>query len=432
MKKLILFCAVALVTSFTNAQVSWTAQNSAFGNPSTGMNSIRIVDNTTAWALGYDASTTAANYQTFTKTSTSGATWSSGTINLGDTSLLISDISAVSATTAWTIATPTNGGSGGGVWKTTDGGSTWTKQTTATFNLAASFPNVVHFFDANNGFCQGDPTGTLFEIYTTANGGTTWTKLTAASVPAVQNGNEYGYVHSRATAGDNAWFGTSTGRLYKTANKGATWTVVSTPISDFGGASSSGSFTIKDANNGWILASTGVVYKTIDGGTTWTTGSTLTQTNSITYVPGTTGTLIAVGNGTGSSISYNGGTTWTTIESANSFVSVSALNMVTVWGGSFNTNIFSGGVYKLSPLLATQENQVKNNTITIYPNPTTDILNIKTDEKIKSVNIVDMTGRLLDVKFSENKVDVKDLESGAYIINVETAKGRSTEKFIKK
>ena len=62
MKKLILFCAVALATSFTNAQVSWTAQNSAFGNASTGMNSIRIVDNTTAWALGYDASATAANY----------------------------------------------------------------------------------------------------------------------------------------------------------------------------------------------------------------------------------------------------------------------------------------------------------------------------------------------------------------------------------
>ncbi|MFC6267956.1 T9SS type A sorting domain-containing protein [Frigoriflavimonas asaccharolytica] len=431
MKKIILLCTVVFTTAVATAQVSWTEQNSAFTVPSTGINNLSIVDATTAWGVGYDGSATPANYQTFTKTSNSGTSWTSGAINLGNSALLISDISAVSATTAWTIATPETGGAGGGVWKTTDGGANWAKQTTATFNLSASFPNVVHFFDANNGFCQGDPTGTLFEIYTTSNGGTTWTKLTSASVPAVQNANEYGYVHSKAYAGDNAWFGTSTGRLYKTANKGATWSVVSTPISDFGGTASSGTFAIKDANNGWILASSGVVYKTIDGGTTWTTGSTLTQTNAITYVPGTTGTLIAVGNGTGSSISYNGGTTWTSIENTNSYVSVRALNSATVWAGSFNTSAFAGGVYKLSALLATKENQISNG-MSIFPNPTSDILNIKTDEKIKSVEIFDMVGRKINAELIDNKINVKELEAGSYILSVETAKGKSTEKFIKK
>lgn len=431
MKKLILLGMVAMATTFANAQVTWTEQNSAFDMPSTGLNSIRIVDNNTAWGVGYDGSAAATNYQTFTKTSNAGATWTVGYFDVGDPAMLISDISAVSATTAWVIATPSSGGPGGGIWKTTDGGNTWGKQNTATFGLAASFPNVVHFFDANNGFSQGDPTGSLFELYTTSNGGTNWTKLTLATVPPVQNSNEYGYVHSRATAGDNLWFGTSTGRLYKTADKGATWSVVSTPISDFGGSASSGTFTIKDANNGWILASTGVVYKTTDGGTTWVAGTTLSQTNGITYVPGTTATLIAVGNGTGSSISYDGGGTWTTIGATNGFVSVESLNPSTVWAGSFNANTFTGGVFKLSQLLATQENQVKSG-IAIYPNPTTDFLNIKTDAKVISVNVFDMVGRKMEANFSSNQVDVRNLDSGAYIITVETAKGKTTEKFMKK
>lgn len=429
MKKLILLCTVALATTFANAQVLWTPQNTAFSNVSTGLNPLTIVDATTAWGVGYDGSSaTPANYQFFTKTSNAGTTWTSGSINLGNPALLISDISAVSSTTAWVTATPENGGPGGGVWKTTDGGSTWGKQTTASFNLTASFANVVHFFDANNGFCMGDPTGTLHEIYTTANGGTTWTKLTSASVPAATSSAEYGYVHNRAFAGDNAWFGTATGRIFKTADKGATWTVVSTPITDF----TNGKLALKDANNAWLLATnTGVVYKTTNGGTTWTPGSTLTQKSDITYVPGTIGTLIAVGNGTGSSISYNGGTSWTTIESANGFVSVAAFNMATVWGGSFNTSAIAGGVYKLSALLATQENQI-NNVFSIYPNPTSDVLNIKTSEKIKSASIFDMVGRNMDVKVIDNTLDVRNLETGSYIISIETAKGISTQKFIKK
>lgn len=43
-----------------------------------------------------------------------------------------------------------------------------------------------------------------------------------------------------------------------------------------------------------------------------------------------------------------------------------------------------------------------------------------------------MADRKMDAQLSDNKVDVKNLESGAYIINVETTKGKSTEKFIKK
>lgn len=70
--------------------------------------------------------------------------------------------------------------------------------------------------------------------------------------------------------------------------------------------------------------------------------------------------------------------------------------------------------------------------ISIYPNPTSDILNIKTDSKINSVSVFDISGKNLNVKQDGNKVDVRSLPAGAYLINVETIDGISTEKFIKK
>lgn len=70
--------------------------------------------------------------------------------------------------------------------------------------------------------------------------------------------------------------------------------------------------------------------------------------------------------------------------------------------------------------------------IMISPNPTSDILNIKTDSKINAVSVVDMTGRKVDVKLNGTQVDVRSLPAGTYLINIETKDGISTEKFIKK
>ncbi|MBW7674635.1 T9SS type A sorting domain-containing protein [Chryseobacterium chendengshani] len=75
--------------------------------------------------------------------------------------------------------------------------------------------------------------------------------------------------------------------------------------------------------------------------------------------------------------------------------------------------------------------ELKSNT-SIYPNPTSDVLNIQTDSKITAVSISDMTGRKVNIKLDDNKVDVRNLTPGTYLINIETKDGISTEKFIKK
>lgn len=73
-------------------------------------------------------------------------------------------------------------------------------------------------------------------------------------------------------------------------------------------------------------------------------------------------------------------------------------------------------------------------SISIYPNPTTDIINIKAATEIKSVQLFDVQGRLLqtaivnDVKTS---IDVSSKQSGIYFVKITSESGNRIEKILK-
>lgn len=70
------------------------------------------------------------------------------------------------------------------------------------------------------------------------------------------------------------------------------------------------------------------------------------------------------------------------------------------------------------------------NNITIYPNPTTGILNIKNG--FGSVRIVDLTGKVvLETTVSNDQIDVSNLLNGVYLLQLKTEKGIATQRFIK-
>jgi len=84
--------------------------------------------------------------------------------------------------------------------------------------------------------------------------------------------------------------------------------------------------------------------------------------------------------------------------------------------------------------LGVSENQ--NSLISLYPNPTKNILNIKlkqTDSQIIEAKIFDLNGRLvLQPKLNNNTVDVQNLTSGSYIIHLKNASGEKfSQQFIK-
>jgi hypothetical protein len=189
----------------------WVQQATGFAAASRGINYVSPVNANVVWATAYDGSGGGAVIQEFTRTINGGSTWVPGVVN-NAAGLEIAMIYGVSAVVAYVPMYRTSGSLPQGIYVTTNGGVAWTRQTTASFDYAAGgFPNVVHFWNANDGFCQGDPTSNYFELYTTANGGTTWTVflLPIFRHPFPENGAS---LVITASSGDTIWFGTNKGR----------------------------------------------------------------------------------------------------------------------------------------------------------------------------------------------------------------------------
>lgn len=68
----------------------------------------------------------------------------------------------------------------------------------------------------------------------------------------------------------------------------------------------------------------------------------------------------------------------------------------------------------------------------LYPNPVSNLLEIKTDELPKSIKIYDMSGRILkNLVYASPEINVSDLSDGTYIIVVETEKNSYRKKILK-
>ncbi|MDI9256122.1 T9SS type A sorting domain-containing protein [Flavobacterium sedimenticola] len=439
MKKLLLSISFLSLGFAANAQ-SWTSQATGFNIASRGIEEINIVDANTVWGLAYDGSGAGATIQEFTLTTDGGATWTPGTINVGDPALGINNISPISATTAWVSAVNGTDGTGSVIFKTSDGGANWDQQNIGGFTNASSFVNYVHFFDANNGMAAGDPINGEFEIYTTNDGGDNWTLVPGANIPNPLSG-EYGYNGGNSAIGSTVWLVTNKGRILKSSDMGLTWSVAQAPLTDFGGTAQSGRLIFSDLNNGALLKIAGTTYTfytTTNGGTTWSAGTPFTGTyRLLSYIPGTT-TIVATGagtttGGTGSAYSSNNGTSWTSIDSGAQRGVSAFFNGTTGWCAGFNTDPFTDGIFKLNGTLA--NDSFNATSFKVYPNPANNFVTIAT-EGLDSYNlrVTDLSGKVMMAKELtgiENTVDVSSYAAGVYFFEVNSGSKSETIKIIK-
>ncbi|KMQ68195.1 secretion protein [Chryseobacterium sp. FH2] len=86
-------------------------------------------------------------------------------------------------------------------------------------------------------------------------------------------------------------------------------------------------------------------------------------------------------------------------------------------------------VNAISGALSTVE--VKKTQLSIYPNPVTDILNIKTQDKVLDIAVYDISGRLMNTKLENSQVNVSTLLKGIYIVKIVTDKAVYQQKLIK-
>lgn len=76
-------------------------------------------------------------------------------------------------------------------------------------------------------------------------------------------------------------------------------------------------------------------------------------------------------------------------------------------------------------------NEYNKTAISIYPNPVTEYINIVSNEKVKTVRITDLTGKVIMEETTTNKINVNLLPKGVYLIKIKTDNSESIQKFIK-
>lgn len=88
------------------------------------------------------------------------------------------------------------------------------------------------------------------------------------------------------------------------------------------------------------------------------------------------------------------------------------------------------GAYAESPLAVSDV--VKKSSISVYPNPATDFVTVKSANKIAEITVYDVSGKVVKTT-TETTVNVQNFAKGAYILNIKYADGtKESTKVIKK
>lgn len=324
---------------YANAQ--WTSVNIPHLDNSV-LNDVEIVDANTIWAAtGYGGSLYSNN---FIRTTDGGTSWIWDSITEAGTNAQFSSISPVDGNICY-AAVYDNNKTNSGLFKTTDGGSTW-KKTAGVFS-SLSFPDWVHFFDADHGVTLGDAdAGGNVEVYTTNDGGTTWARVPDSNFPT-PDGTLYSLTNCYAVVGSTIWsqIVSSNGNVYvyRSDDKGIHWTS-STGFSVPGGNFSKLAFS--DGLNGLIVGGSNFspyTFRSTDGGKTWTQAPP-SHYYSISAVPGTQ--FFVCTDQTGSAYTSNLGTNWTPIDGAQHLSDVDFLNTDVGWTGELVLASTPGGADK--------------------------------------------------------------------------------------
>jgi photosystem II stability/assembly factor-like uncharacterized protein len=270
------------------------------------------------------------------RTTDGGATWTADTVP-GAARLDFRGIRAFDANTAViTSAGPAEQGQAR-IYRTADGGRSWSLAWSDT--TRGIFLDGVAFWDARHGFTFSDPVAGRFVILTTDDGGSTWTRTVPANIPPVLP-NEAAFAASNTEltvqGSSNAWIATGGGRearVFRSTDRGRSWRVASAGVP---GGASAGLFGIafSDARHGLAVGGdyaithdpTDLAIRTSDGGVTWTSAGSQRPdgvTQGLALVPASSPPEFVAVGARGTAFTRDFGATWV------------AGDTLTTWGVGF-------------------------------------------------------------------------------------------------
>ncbi len=236
---------------------AWNHQTSGVN---TFLNSVHFVDANNGWVVG--------NHGIILHTTNGGATWTSQTTDAvrnalapGDPAITLESVHFVDAMNGWVV------GHNGTILHTINGGTTWTAQT-----VDDSFTNhlqSVYFVDAMNGWAVGNRTGTsgIQDIIRTTDGGSTWLKSEFDSGVNVLLLNSLHFADAKNgfVVGNSFNFSPYAVRLVilHTTDGGKTWIPQNSidPHTDPDVQKNLRSVYSIDANNAWAVGSGGTILR---------------------------------------------------------------------------------------------------------------------------------------------------------------------------
>ena len=407
MRKIIFFAAMIWAV-MGNAQ-SWTPQTSGV---TTQLRDVFFVNDSVGWVSTIGA---------VLKTTNGGNNWSSNTTGINVATDLKS-LFFVSENIGWAV------GTGGVILNTTDGGQSWASQSSGTTKELSS----IYFVNDTVGWIvvtagtnpQTDPAS----ILKTRNGGASWT--VAYTYPSTYNSP----LNTLFFINENLGWAVGGGSVTKLTNSGNTVTRF-----DFASNTNFRDVYFTDAANGWVVGDNGKIYVSSDSGTTWTS-----QTSGVNiillgvhFTSQTDGWAVGQGvSGTGPTLrrTTNGGTNWT------------AVSVGTTQGFGFGDVLFlpsgkgwvvggNGSIYTYNSNPSAVELSASNN-ISIYPNPSINLLNVEMQEIGNyQIMVFDELGRnIFSMNTNERQVQIRTDSwiSGHYHLNIMNEKGQMNSKTVVK